>query len=137
MNIVQISGWQTYLRDGEQFLATARAAFRKGSKGFSPETLYNLICMGIEKLIMAFLMKNGDLAENHTMADLLRCMEKHLPADAAIAEKLLLLDSFQEICDPDSYVVKKATQSDVADFLQTGDDLYAHLSPHLLGEAAD
>ena len=64
--IVQIENWHDYRNDGEQFLHTAVAAFEKRKKAFSTETLYNLTCIAIEKFIMAFLMKNGDLADNHT-----------------------------------------------------------------------
>jgi HEPN domain-containing protein len=131
MNVIQISDWTRYLRDGEQFLKTARSAYLKHKKGFSHEALYNLTCMGIEKLIMAFLMKNGDLAENHTMEDLLRAMDKHLTPDSDIADKLLFLGSFQEICELDSYVVKKPSGDDIRKILQIGDDLHYHLAPHL------
>jgi hypothetical protein len=63
MNIVQIDNWRDYRRDGEQFLHTATEAHNKKRKAFSTDTLYNVTCMAIEKLVMAFLMKNGDLAE--------------------------------------------------------------------------
>jgi len=131
MNVVQISDWKIYLRDGEQFLQTAKSAHLKKKKGFSPEALYNLTCMGIEKLIMAFLMKNGDLAENHTMEDLLRAMDKHLSPDNDIGDKLRYLDSFQEICELDSYIAKKPTCDEIKKILQIGDDLHYHLAPHI------
>ena len=78
MNIVQIDNWRDYLRDGEKFLQTAIEAHKKKRKAFSADTLYNVTCMAIEKLIIAFLMKNGDLADNHAMADLLRALQLHL-----------------------------------------------------------
>lgn len=131
MNIVQIENWQDYLRDGEQFLKTANGAFRKKSKAFSPDTLYNLTCMAIEKLIMAFLMKNGDLAENHTMGDLLFALERHLGHTPDIANKLNYLDQFQEICDLDSYTIVIPTENDVIKFLSIGEEIQELLLPHL------
>ncbi|MGW8194846.1 MAG: HEPN domain-containing protein, partial [Desulforhopalus sp.] len=124
-----------YLRDGEQFLKTANGAFTKRAKAFSPETLYNLTCMAIEKLIMAYLMKNGDLAENHTMGDLLLALERHLGHNADIAEKLRYLDQFQEICDLDSYSVVIPTENDVVRFLSIGDEIRKLLLPHLSNAA--
>ncbi len=129
MNTIQIQDWHIFLRDGEQFLKTARAAHDKNKKSFSPEVIYNLICMGIEKLIMAFLMQRGDLAENHTMNDLLRALENHLGINHEIHEQLSFLDSFQEICDLDTYVTQKPTTDDLRKIVASGCDLHSYLAP--------
>ncbi len=73
-NIIPLDGWQLYRRDGEQFLRTAVSAHRRGNPRFTPEIVYNLVAMAIEKLIMALLMRRGDLADNHTMVDLLAAL---------------------------------------------------------------
>lgn len=134
MNIVQIDNWQDYYRDGEQFLKTANGAFSKQSKGFSYDTLYNVTCMGIEKLVMAFLMKNGDLAENHTMGDLLYALQRHLGDIPITAEQLQYLDTFQEICDMDAFKIQVPTEEDVVKFLAIGQAIRELLSPYLKGE---
>ncbi len=131
MNIVQIDNWRDYRRDGEQFLHTATEAHNKKKKAFSTDTLYNVTCMAIEKLIMAFLMKNGDLAENHTMADLLRALQLHLGDIPDLAEKLMYLDTFQEICSLDEYTIHIPTEEDVIKMLAIGEDVRAALQPHL------
>jgi hypothetical protein len=131
MKLVQIDNWRDYRRDGEQFLKTAQGAYDKKKKAFSADTLYNLTCMAIEKLIMAFLMKNGDLAENHTMADLLRALQLHLGEVPEIAEKLLYLNDFQEICDLEHFTIHIATDADVLRFLTIGAEVRAVLYPHL------
>ncbi|BHH86143.1 hypothetical protein [Desulforhopalus sp. 52FAK] len=134
MNIVQIDNWQDYFRDGEQFLKTANGAFAKQSKGFSYDTLYNVTCMGIEKLVMAFLMKNGDLAENHTMGDLLYALQRHLGDIPGTAEQLTYLDTFQEICDLETFKIAVPTQEDVVKFLEIGRAIQTLLHPYLTGE---
>ncbi|MFV0439129.1 MAG: hypothetical protein ACK5PS_17245 [Desulfopila sp.] len=98
-NIIAIDNWQEYLRDGEQFLHTARRAHELGKKAFSPETLYNLTAMAIEKYIMAFLMHRGDLADNHTMNDLADALERHTGPLPELAPQLRQLDALQDICD--------------------------------------
>ncbi len=128
---IQIHDWHIFLRDGEQFLKTAQAAYTKKSRGFSAETIYNLTCMGIEKLIMAFLMQRGDLAENHTMGDLLRALELHIEVSTGIAEQLLFLDSYQEICDLDAYVVKKPSADDLETIVGCGRALQTYLGPYI------
>lgn len=131
MQLVQIDNWQDYLRDGEQFLKTANGAHRKKAKAFSPETLYNLTCMAIEKLIMAFLMKQGDLAENHTMGDLLIALERHMDCSEELVNNLKYLDSFQEICDLQNYTVVIPTEKDIHTFLTIGNEVKALLTPHM------
>lgn len=131
MNIVQIDNWQDYQRDGEQFLGTALGAHRKMKKAFSSDTLYNLTCMAIEKLIMAFLMKNGDLADNHTMGDLLRSLQRHLSLQPDLVEKMLFLDTFQEICDLESYQIRIPAEDDVLTILAIGEQVRQELRPYL------
>jgi len=134
MNIVQIDNCRDYRRDGEQFLHTARQAHRKKKKAFSTDTLYNVTCMAIEKLIMAFLMKNGDLAENHTMADLLGALQLHLGEIPDLSEKLMYLDTFQEICSLDNFTIQIPTEADVVKMLAIGEDVRNVLHPHLYGQ---
>lgn len=131
MNIIQIDNWRDYRRDGEQFLHTATAAYSKKKKAFSTDTLYNVTCMAIEKLIMAFLMKNGDLADNHTMADLLRALQLHLGDIPELKEKLMYLDTFQEICSLENFTIQIPTQEDVVKMLAIGEDVRVILHPYL------
>lgn len=134
MQFIQIDNWQEYQRDGLQFLKTAQAAYEKKKQAFSFDTLYNLTCMGIEKLVMAFLMKRGDLAENHTMGDLYRALSGHLELTPELVEKLLWLDGFQEICDLESYTVRIPTEKDIVTILATGRELQLLLTPYLESE---
>jgi len=134
MQLVQIDNWQDYLSDGEKFLQTANGAFSKKAKAFSPEALYNIICMAIEKLIMAFLMRNGDLAENHTMGDLLIALERHLDCSKDFADKLNYLDTFQEICALENYTVVIPTEKDILTFLNIGNEVQALLLPHMINK---
>ncbi|MBM9511029.1 HEPN domain-containing protein [Desulfogranum marinum] len=130
-NIISIDNWQEYRRDGEQFLRTASAAHEQQKKAFSPDTIYNLTCMGIEKIVMAFLMHRGDLAENHTMGDLLRAIEQHLGPNPGFAQKMQFLDSFQEICDLDTYNVQTPTATDIETILAIGEEVREMLTPYL------
>lgn len=131
MNIVQIDNWRDYLRDGEQFLSTANGAYNKEKKTFSPESIYNITCMAIEKLIMAFLMKNGDLAENHTMGDLKYALSRHLGDIGVLGNDLEFLDTFQEICDLETYTIRIPSEDDIVRFLAIGKNIQNLLNPFL------
>ncbi len=128
---VQITDWNIYLRHGEQFLKTARSAHEKKKRTFTAEAIYNLTCMAIEKLIMAFLMKRGDLAENHTMVDLLHAMERHLGSNTEIGTRLRYLGGFQQICELDTFTILGPTNVELQKIVETGEALHQYLSPYL------
>ncbi len=135
-HIIEIDNWQEYRRDGEQFLHTALSAARSRNRRFTPDTLYNLVAMAIEKLIMAFLMRRGDLADNHTMLDLLQALERHIPVRPELARQFAYLDAFQEICAIDSYSCRTPTPADIERITAIGVEVLELLAPHL-GEAGD
>ena len=114
-----IGGWEVYLREGNQFLATANNGYAKRQQVFTAGILYNLVAMAIEKLIMALLMESGNLPYNHTMHDLVAAMEEFLPGDLGdLGEELKALDAFQEICDPYSFTITPPTREEVVRMLE-------------------
>ncbi|MBI5556622.1 MAG: hypothetical protein HY885_03215 [Deltaproteobacteria bacterium] len=109
-----ITGWEEYLREGEQYLTTARRAFANQRQAFTAEILYNVIAMAIEKLVMGALMQSGNLPYNHTMRDLAEAMEEHFPGRLGdIKDRLLALDAYQEICDLDTYHRTPPTMAEI------------------------
>ncbi len=114
-----IGGWQEFLKEGNQFLATAASGYAKRQEVFTSEILYNLVGMAIEKMIMALLMESGNLPYNHTMHDLVESMEEFLPGDLAnLGAELKALDAFQEICDNDRYKISPPTMAEVSRMLE-------------------
>ena len=101
-----ITGWQDFLTDGNGYLNTAVGALIKGREVFTPQILYNLIAMAIEKFVMAALMRNGAMPYNHTMRDLVEAMDETFPGSVAdLRDGLLTLDSYQEICDLEGFSI--------------------------------
>ena len=128
---VAITDWREYLKDGEKYLQTASGASIRRSEIFTPEILYNITAMGIEKLIMGFLMSRGDLAENHTMGDLLFALKRHLKLPERLINDLLYLDSFQEICDLDTYNRRPPTPEESGRILEIGRNLETFINKSL------
>jgi HEPN domain-containing protein len=125
-----ITGWEEYLREGEQYLTTARRAYAKGRPVFTAEILYNLIAMAIEKLVMAALMQSGNLPYNHTMRDLAAAMEEHFPGRLGdLRERLLALDAYQEICDLDTYRRTPPTMAEIPAMLSLAMELRELVHP--------
>ena len=130
--IAPIDDWNIFKKEGDQFLKTAVGAVEKRKKTFNAEAVYNLTAMAIEKFIMAFLMRQGDLADNHTMLDLLFCMERYLGKQPEVVEKLKYMDSFQEICDMENYSVKTPTEQDLDTIIKIGQEIQQLLAPYTL-----
>lgn len=131
--LVQISDWRNYFRDGEMYLRTATAGQSRRPEIFTPEICYNLITMAIEKFIMGFLMYHGDLADNHTMADLLRSAERHIQLPTGLASDLLHLDSFQEICDLDTCNRRPPSRAEIDDMLAIARATHEFIAGHIGG----
>ena len=121
-----ISDWQEFLKEGNQFLATATNAFILQREVFTAEILYNLVAMAIEKLIMALLMNSGNLPYNHTMHDLVESMEEFLPGCLTdLGDELKALDAFQEICDIESYTIRPPDSAEIARMLELANKVQA------------
>ncbi len=89
--------WSEFMTEGDAYLKTARGG-QKRPGVFTPEILYNLLAMAIEKHIMAALIFKGTLADNHTFTDMIQSAKELCPLDDALIEKLVELESYQEIC---------------------------------------
>lgn len=115
---VAITGWEDFFKDGEGFFNTAKGAFVKEKTQFTPEILYNIIAMAIEKYIMAALMRHGALPYNHTMADMIEAMEETFADGVAeLKDGLLKMDSYQEICDPEEFTIIAPRLRDIPEML--------------------
>ncbi len=123
-SITPIQGWQEFLDDGRRYLRTARGAFLNGNKVFTPEILYNIIAMSIEKFVMAALMRHGTMPYNHTMADLVEAMDETFPhAIEDIRVGLLKLDTYQDICDPYEFTLTEPALDEIPTMLGLADTL--------------
>jgi len=130
-----IGGWEEFLREGEAYLKTGTGAHARAKKAFTPEILYNLVAMAVEKLVMAALMQRGALPYNHTIGDLVEAMETVFPAEiAGLKEQLLDLDRYQEICDLDAFKIRPPTPAEIPSMLALAEEL-RQLVHHLVTSA--
>ena len=117
--------WQEFMTEGDAYLKTATGGAKRPGI-FTPEILYNLLAMAIEKHFMAALVFKGTLADNHTFTDLINSAKDICPLSEAVAEELLALEVYQNICpvfdgyNRDPFPVEKvAGMIDVANLVQT------------------
>jgi hypothetical protein len=86
-----------YQEEGDAYLKTARGG-QKRPGIFTPEILYNILGLAIEKHVMAALMSKGELADNHTFTDLIDATKQIGEIDKEIADQLRKFESYQNIC---------------------------------------
>lgn len=131
MNLVNLAGWHQYCEEGNQFLKTAEGGMARRRKVFTPEIVYNLAAMAIEKLIMGYLMYHGRLAENHTMRDLLRAVEEIDDGLSGLRKQLYFIDSFQDICALEVFSRRSPDWQDIAGILATSREVKAYVDRRL------
>ena len=86
-----------FMEEGDAYIKTARGGTARPAI-FTPEILYNIIGLAIEKHIMAALMARGELADNHTFTDLIEATKQIGEIDEEIADKLRKFEGYQNIC---------------------------------------
>lgn len=130
--IEPIRGWEEFLGDGEAYLGTATGAHAKKKEIFTPEILYNLIAMAIEKFVMAALMRHGTMPYNHTLADLVEAMENTFPDRMKeLGEGLLEMDKYQEICDLDGFKIVPPSMEEIPGMLELARQMHTLVTEQL------
>lgn len=112
------SSWQEFLEQAKGYHRTA-AGGRKRPQVFTPVILYNIIAMAIEKYCMAYLMFKKYLPQNHTMQDMVEALQKVGDLDQDLADEMIAMDAFQEICSVDEYTRRAPADQDISAMLDT------------------
>jgi hypothetical protein len=76
MTIRSEDEWRTFIDDGDRYLKAAAGGAARRPEVFTPEILYNLSAMAIEKHAMGYLMVHRRMPENHTLRDLMDAIRK-------------------------------------------------------------
>jgi hypothetical protein len=116
MNVGTETNWKGFLDEGLAYSKTVEGGVGKPGV-FTPEILYNVGCMAIEKFFMAFLVKHGKMPDNHTLRELCEAAETVTPLPPGLRGRLLEMDMWQFICSIDLHKRKKLTREDVPEIL--------------------
>jgi hypothetical protein len=110
--------WKTFYAEGLRYREITDKAAANTSK-FTPEILYNLSCIAIEKLFMGYFLKVRFMPYNHTLQDLVESMKELRPVPPELEESLMRMNSFQEICSIEQYSRRIPSAEDVKEFIGT------------------
>ena len=104
--------WQTYYKEGSQFLDLAAAGIHNRKK-FNGEALYNILAMAIEKHFMALFLYKNYMPEGHTIKDLLTAASNYIVIDLELVKGLDFMDSIQNICNIHEFHKKEPTPGEL------------------------
>jgi HEPN domain-containing protein len=127
MNKQAKTDWKSFYNEGLRFLEIVEKGSKKGDK-FTPEILYNMASMSIEKLFMAYFLKVGSMPYNHTLIDLVDSIKELEKIPESLEKNLLAMNGFQEICSIEQYNRKEPTGKDVEFFLDTARESFDYIT---------
>jgi hypothetical protein len=117
MNNEDKQPWMSYYNEGMQFYNAASKPGKR--KIFTPLITYNIVCMAIEKLFMAFFFYNNRMPDNHTIKDLLESAARIRGIDRDFEENMLFLDGFQDICPVNAPISDGPGEKDMERVIKT------------------
>ena len=105
--------WQTWLKNGDQYLSAATPKSKKHR--FGTDIVYNLLSMSLEGYIMAILDYHHNLPHNHTYIDLIAALETVMSIDTTLKSRILQYENIQSICSIDKYHRSNPTEEELDD----------------------
>lgn len=97
-----LTGHLDFLKEGDAYLKTVLNAGKR-PEIFTPEIVFNLLSMAIEKLMMAILTHSGCLPDNHTFDQLGEAFHAVSPLDERDRDMLAELDAHNNLCSLDAF----------------------------------
>jgi len=122
--------WKEFWERGESYLRVAEKGLQRPDR-FNAAALYNIVALAIEGLFMGRFMAAGTLPRNHTLLDLVEEEREigSLPDD--VAERLIAMDAFQNLCSLAAYERKEPTRDDIVSFVALANQVRDILSVRL------
>lgn len=108
----------TCIQEADQYFKAAKGGLKREDV-FTPEILYNILGMAIEKYCLALLFHKGAMPDNHTFLDLVEAMNKVVSLPEDLEEELRALEGYQEICSLSTYVRSPPDREAVLGMVET------------------
>ena len=97
MTHATILGWQEHMESGRRYLKTASNG-RARPAVFTPELIYQVTAMAIEKLLVGIWQYHGQMPGDHTLEGLVDGLEPICPLEKDLAEDVKALGRFDDMC---------------------------------------
>ncbi len=121
--MISTAGHMSYWKDACKYLRVAKGGLKR-PRIFTPDILYNLLGLSIEKFFMAAMVRHGDLADNHTFSDLIDSAARIGPVDDSLAQRLKEAERYQNICPAfDGYMRKDIPKEEILKMIDVTEDV--------------
>ncbi len=110
--------YEAAAKEADQYLKTAVGGLKRETV-FTPEILYNILGMAIEKYCMSLLYYMGSMPANHTFLDLVAAMNIVVSLPEDLEEELKELQGYQEICSLSAYARKAPDRTAILEMIGT------------------
>ena len=110
--------YEASIQEADQYLKTAVGGLKR-EKVFTPEILYNILGMAIEKYCLALLYYKETMPDNHTFHDLVDAMSTVVSLQEDLKEELKALQGYQEICSLSSYARNAPDRTAILEMIET------------------
>ena len=97
MNHANALDWQSQIENGRRYLKTACNG-QKRPAVFTPELIYQLTAMAIEKLLAGIYQYHHQMPEDHTLAGLVDGLVPLCPLEKEVADRIKAMAAFDDMC---------------------------------------
>lgn len=97
MQLQAINGWNDHILDGRKYLQTATKGLQR-PEVFNNELIFQLVAMGIEKLIVGVWQYHRQMPADHTLSGLVEGLLGVCPMEAELVSRIKAVESMDDMC---------------------------------------
>ena len=97
MDIQPLVDWQEYVKEGHQYFKTAVNGIKR-PEVFTPELVYQITAMAIEKMLVGLSQFHRQMPGDHTLEGLVEGLDQICPLEAHLAEQVKALGRLDNMC---------------------------------------
>ncbi|MFA6714821.1 MAG: hypothetical protein WC082_00530 [Victivallales bacterium] len=94
--MIDTAAYTKYWEEAGKYLRIAKSGLNR-PKVFTPEMLYKLLGLSIEKFFIAAMVRHGDFANSRTFPGLADSASRIRPVEASLMERLEEAESYRKI----------------------------------------
>jgi hypothetical protein len=115
---------------GSSYLKTAQRGHRRRSV-FSVAMIYHILCLSIEKFLMAIFCCHNAIPQHHTLSHMVQEATTFTTIPGELIEQVQGLDKVLNLCDPNAPLQAVLTDGQLQSMLTVGEKIRDLVSDHL------
>jgi hypothetical protein len=112
----------SFVEAGNSYLQTAQRGRQRGSV-FTGNMIYHILCLSIEKYLMAIFCLHRAIPEHHTLSHMAREATAFTKMPEDLIARIEAMDNVLNLCDPAAPLQASLSDSQLQSMLQVGEKL--------------